>query len=92
MKENSLDYFALLMKCDAAAAEINGLAGSTNPGTNSIITQNTYEIAPEVVDQMMATFQTSISKMKLHYPEPYLASASHMHTELHFLHILHYQF
>jgi len=51
-----------------------------------------YETAPEVVDQIKATFEAAIAKLELHYPEPYIAAASHMNSELHFLHILHYQF
>ena len=29
---------------------------------------------------------------KMHYPEPFIASASFIHTDIGFIHILHYQF
>jgi len=34
----------------------------------------------------------SIPTRKLHYPEPFIASASFIHTDIGFMHILHYQY
>ena len=39
-----------------------------------------------------SSLQHTIPDTKLFYPEPYMASPSYIHTDLHFVHILQYQY
>ena len=43
-------------------------------------------------EHVQSMFQVSTPKVKLYYPEPYIASPSLIHEDLWILHILHYQF
>ena len=43
-------------------------------------------------EHVQSLFHTSTPKVKLYYPEPYIASPSRIHTDLWIIHILHYQF
>lgn len=43
-------------------------------------------------EHVQSMFQISTPKVKLYYPEPYIASPSMIHEDLWILHILHYQF
>jgi len=60
--------------------------------TNFFINQlNTNSVLNEV-DNIKTIYHYSIPNTKLYYPEPYLAAASFMHTDLWFVHILIYQY
>jgi heme/copper-type cytochrome/quinol oxidase subunit 2 len=43
-------------------------------------------------EHVYSLFHVSTPNMKLYYPEPYIAAPSRIHTDIWFLHILHYQF
>lgn len=44
------------------------------------------------LDHIRSTYVLSIPTKKLYYPEPFIASPSHIHNDLGFLHILQYQY
>lgn len=44
------------------------------------------------LEHVRTMFHVTTPNEVLHYPEPFIASASFIHEELHFLHIVHYQF
>jgi hypothetical protein len=44
------------------------------------------------LEHVRTIFHVTTPNEVLHYPEPFTASASFIHDDLHFLHILHYQF
>jgi len=44
------------------------------------------------LEHVRTIFHVTTPNEVLHYPEPFTASASFIHEDLHFLHILHYQF
>jgi hypothetical protein len=44
------------------------------------------------LEHVRTMFHVTTPNEVLHYPEPFIASASFIHEELHFLHIIHYQF
>jgi len=46
----------------------------------------------ENLEHVRTIMQVSTPNETLHYPEPFIASPSFIHDDLHFLHILHYQF
>jgi heme/copper-type cytochrome/quinol oxidase subunit 2 len=43
-------------------------------------------------EHVYSLFHVSLPNVKLYYPEPYIAAPSRIHSDLWFLHILHYQF
>jgi hypothetical protein len=50
----------------------------------------TYELLN--LEHVRTIFHVSTPNEMLHYPEPFTASPSFIHDDLHFLHIIHYQF
>ena len=46
----------------------------------------------ESLEHVRSTFYASTPNVKLYYPEPFIASASFIHNDIGFLHILQYQF
>jgi hypothetical protein len=44
------------------------------------------------LEHVRTIFHVTTPNEILHYPEPFIASPSFIHDDLHFLHILHYQF
>jgi len=46
----------------------------------------------EALEHIRSHYMASSPNVKLYYPEPFLASASFMHNDIGFLHILQYQF
>jgi len=44
------------------------------------------------LEHVRTIFHVTTPNEVLHYPEPFTASASFIHEDIHFLHILHYQF
>jgi hypothetical protein len=50
----------------------------------------TYELMQ--LEHVRTIFHISTPNEMLHYPEPFIASPSFIHDDLHFLHIIHYQF
>jgi hypothetical protein len=46
----------------------------------------------EALEHIRSTYMASSPNVKLYYPEPFIASASFIHNDLGFLHILQYQF
>jgi hypothetical protein len=45
----------------------------------------------ESLEHVRSTFYASTPNVKLYYPEPFIASASFVHNDIGFLHILQYQ-
>tara|TARA_B100000795_G_C22790686_1_gene436774 strand:- start:1001 stop:1789 length:789 start_codon:yes stop_codon:yes gene_type:complete len=54
----------------------------------------TIDETPELMnlEHVRTMFHVATPNEMLHYPEPFTASPSFIHEDLHFLHILHYQF
>jgi hypothetical protein len=46
----------------------------------------------EALEHIRSTYVSSAPNVKLYYPEPFIASASFIHNDIGFLHILQYQF
>jgi hypothetical protein len=57
-----------------------------------------YNLPQDKMDEYLnlecikAQSQASTPTRKLHYPEPFIASASFIHTDIAFIHILHYNY
>ncbi len=57
-----------------------------------------YELPQDKMDEYLnlecirAQSQASTPTRKMHYPEPFIASASFIHTDIAFIHILHYNY
>jgi heme/copper-type cytochrome/quinol oxidase subunit 2 len=49
-----------------------------------------YEVAA-IYEELSNVIEVSTPNVRLHYPEPYIASPSFIHEEVWFIHILHYQ-
>jgi len=46
----------------------------------------------EALEHIRSTYVSSAPNVKLYYPEPFIASASFIHNDIGFIHILQYQF
>jgi hypothetical protein len=46
----------------------------------------------EALEHIRSTYISSAPNVKLYYPEPFIASASFIHNDIGFIHILQYQF
>ena len=60
----------------------------------NLIYELPYEKIQKYVNLECIKSQQHVStpNMKLHYPEPFIASASMIHTDIAFVHILHYNY
>lgn len=68
------------------------LTGSNKTDTINLATSFEDSGQFEALEHVRTNYIATSPNVKLYYPEPFIASASFMHNDLGFLHILQYQF